>query len=70
MSENEDLAMQTLLAVRSEIAPDIDEKLLLDCYAIQKRHQFSDDRTQSSTAMERLIDEEVAAAAAREAASS
>lgn len=70
MSEKEDLALQTLLAVRAEIAPDLDEDLLNHCYAIQKRHQFNSDRTQSSVAMERLIDDEVAAVAAREAPSS
>lgn len=70
MSEKEDLALQTLLAIRGEIAPDIDEDLLKNCYAIQKRHQFNSDRTQSSVAMERLIDEDVAAAAVQEAQSS
>lgn len=70
MSDKEDLALQTLLAVRAEIAPDVDEDLLKHCYAIQKRHQFNSDRTQSSVAMERLIDDDVAAAAAPEATSS
>lgn len=70
MSDKEDLALQTLLAVRAEIAPDVDEGLLKHCYVIQKRHQFNSDRAQSSVAMERLIDDDVAAAAAREAASS
>lgn len=70
MSDQEDLALQTLLAVRAEIAPDVDEDLLKNCYAIQKRHQFNSDRTQSSVAMERLIDDDVAAVAAGEAASS
>lgn len=70
MSDQEDLALQTLLAVRAEVAPDLDEGLLKNCYVIQKRHQFNSDRTQSSVAMERLIDDDVAAAAAREAPSS
>lgn len=59
MSESDDLALQTLLAVRAELAPDIDEDLLRACYAIQRRYQFSNDRAQSSVAMERLIDEVV-----------
>ena len=67
MSEEDDLALQTLLLVRAEMAPDLDEDLLKDCYAIQRRHQFSGDRTQSSVAMERLIDQAVAGAAAQEA---
>ena len=59
MDSNEDLALQTLLSVRAEIAPDIDEQLLRQCYMIQKTHQFSEDRSQSVTAMERLIDAKV-----------
>jgi hypothetical protein len=52
----DDLALQTLLAVAEETAPTLDATLLRQCYAIQKKHQFSEDRTQSATAMERLID--------------
>ena len=59
MSESDDLALQTLLAVRAELAPDVDEALLRACYAVQRRYQFSRDRAQSSIAMERLIDEAV-----------
>lgn len=70
MNEDEDLALQTLLMVRAEAAPDLDEDLLKDCYLIQRRHQFSVDRTQSSVAMERLIDQAVAASAAEGIASS
>lgn len=63
MSESDDLALQTLLAVRTEVAPNVDEALLRACYAVQRRHQFNSDRTQSSVAMERLIDEAVDASA-------
>lgn len=57
MNEVEDLALQTLLAAREDVAPEVDESLLRACYAIQRRHQFNNDRVQSSVAMERLIDE-------------
>lgn len=57
---DDDLALQTLLAVQAEIAPDFDNQILRSCYAIQRRHQFNGDRTQSYVAMERLIDEQVA----------
>ena len=57
MNDGEDLALQTLLDVRAELAPGVDEDLLRACYAIQRRHQFNSDRTQSSVAMEKLIDE-------------
>lgn len=63
MSESDDLALQTLLAVRAEVSPGIDESLLRACYDVQRRHQFSSDRVQSSVAMERLIDEAVDASA-------
>lgn len=57
MPNDEDLALETLLAVREEVAPNLDATLLRQCYAIQWRHQFSTDRTQSAAAMERLIDQ-------------
>lgn len=53
---DDDLALETLLAVSLEIAPDLDQDLLRQCYAIQKKYQFSDDRAPSVSAMERLID--------------
>lgn len=59
MSESDDLALETLLDVRLKSAPQLDENLLRECYEIQRRHQFSDDRHQPSVAMERLIDEVV-----------
>lgn len=54
--EDDDLALQALVAARTEIAPLLDEALLRQCYAIQKKYQFSDDRSTSANAMERLID--------------
>jgi hypothetical protein len=64
MDSDDDMALQTLLAARAEVAPELDEKILRLCYAIQKKHQFSEDRAQSAAAMERLIDEAVAALSA------
>jgi hypothetical protein len=57
--EDGDLALQTLIAVRSEVSPTLNEDLLRLCYAIQKKYQFSEDRAISASAMERLIDEKV-----------
>ena len=57
MENSDDLALETLLAIRAEIAPDLDEELLRRCYEIQKKHQFSRDRLPSSQAMDRLIEE-------------
>lgn len=33
-----DLVLDTLLAVQREIAPDLDEELVRQCYEIQKKH--------------------------------
>lgn len=60
MSDDDgDLALQTLLAARLEVVPNLDEELLRQCYAIQQKYQFSDDRALSASAMERLIDAKV-----------
>lgn len=56
---SDDLALETLLAVRAEIAPDLDEQLLRSCYALQKKHQFDRERSQSAQAMDRLIEDRV-----------
>lgn len=54
-----DLVLETLLASRNEVAPDLDVELLRQCYEIQKRHQFDRDRATPTQAMERLIDDHV-----------
>ena len=53
------MTLDTLLVVREEIGGDLDEALLKLCYQVQKRFQFSDDRTMSATEMEKLIDAHV-----------
>ena len=60
MSSNDDLALQTLLTTRLDAAPNLDEELLRLCYAIQNKYQFSEDRSLSVSAMERLIDDKFA----------
>jgi|JI8StandDraft_2_1071088.scaffolds.fasta_scaffold699396_2 hypothetical protein len=59
MENSDDLAIETLLAVSAELAPDLEIELLKRCYAIQKAHQFALDRTQSTQAMDRLIEDRV-----------
>ena len=54
---DEDMTLETLLAVRIEVSPALDEALLRQCYLIQKRFQFSEDRTISVSNMEKVIDE-------------
>ena len=60
MNSNDDLALQTLLGSRRDVAPNLDEDLLRQCYAIQNKYQFSEDRSLALSAMERLIDDRVA----------
>lgn len=66
--DEEDMALQTLLAIRSESVSELDEAVLRQCYAIQRKHQFNADRSLSSAAMERLIDEAVNKATSEAAA--
>lgn len=54
--DEDDLALDTLLNVARSVAPNLDTSLIRQCYEIQKKHQFSNDRLASVTAMERLID--------------
>jgi hypothetical protein len=57
---NDDLVLETLLSVKADIAPDVDTILLKNCYELQKKHQFDQDRGYSTQAMDRLIEDEVA----------
>jgi hypothetical protein len=57
--EADDLALQTLLAVRAKNAPAISELLVRRCYQVQRKHQFSTDRAQVVSALDKLIDAEV-----------
>lgn len=67
MPTTDDLPLETLLSVQTDIAPDVDRQLLRSCYELQKKHQFDHDRGPSTQAMERLIEEEVARMVARDA---
>jgi hypothetical protein len=58
--ENDDLALEALLAAKPTVAPDLNKDLLRSCYDLQKKHQFDHDRLPSTQAMDRLIDAEVA----------
>ena len=56
MSDNRELGLETLLAARTELGYDLDDNLLEACFEIQKKYQFNHDRTQSSRAMDKLIE--------------
>lgn len=59
MPNDSDLGLETLLAVRAQLGANIDDNLLKQCFAIQRKYQFSPDRVQSSLAMDKLVDAHV-----------
>ena len=59
MSDDHELGLETLLAVRTELGVDLNDGLLEACFAIQKKYQFNHDRTLSTQAMDRLIEDGV-----------
>ena len=54
-----DLALETLLAVRDEVAPNLNADLLRACYLVANRFQFDREPEQSVQAINRLIDDRV-----------
>ena len=59
MPDDNELGRKTLLEVKTEIGVDLDDDLLKACFEIQKKYQFSHDRTLSTQAMDRLIEDRV-----------
>lgn len=59
MSDDYELGLETLLAVRAELGVDLDDDFLKSCFEIQKKYQFNHDRTLSTQAMDRLIEDRV-----------
>lgn len=59
MPNDYELGLQTLLLVRTELGIDLEEDLLKACFDIQKKYQFNHDRTLSTQAMDRLIEQYV-----------
>jgi len=59
MSDDNELGLETLLAVKAELGVDLDDDLLKACFEIQKKYQFNHDRTLSTQAMDRLIEDRV-----------
>lgn len=56
MSDDKELGLETLLAVNVELGIDLEDELLSACFKIQKKYQFSHDRTLSTSAMDKLIE--------------
>jgi len=59
MGENMELGLETLLAVRRELEVSIEDELLIECFKIQKKYQFSRNRDTSMSAMNKVIDKYV-----------
>lgn len=59
MSDDSELGLETLLAVEAELGVDLDADFLEACFEIQKKYQFNHDRTLSTQAMDRLIEDRV-----------
>lgn len=59
MSDDRELALETLLGVRTALGVGLDDRFLEACFEIQKKYQFSHDRTLSTQAMDRLIEARV-----------
>ncbi|WP_366555914.1 DNA modification system-associated small protein [Aquibaculum sediminis] len=59
MSDDNELGLETLLSVKVELGVDLDDELLEACFEIQKTYQFNHDRTLSTQAMDRLIEDRV-----------
>lgn len=52
----EDMAWKALEETAKEVSPGLPIELLKKAYAIQKRHQFSKDRSESVHLMDKLIE--------------
>ena len=59
MPDDNRLGLETLLEVKAALGVDLDDALLKACFDIQEKYQFSHDRTLSTQAMDRLIEDRV-----------
>jgi len=64
-----DHALEVLLAVRAQVAPELPEELLRQCYAIQKQFQFDRDEqlpiVRTRRLVENFVEREAAASGGR-----
>lgn len=59
MSDERELGLEMLLAVKSELDVDLDDELIRTCFEIQKKYQYSHNRALSTQAMDRLLEDRV-----------
>lgn len=55
--EDNDMALNTLLAVGREVAPDLPEHLLRRVFTLQRLHQFDADPDASVLELQRAVEE-------------
>lgn len=54
-----DIALEVLIALGAEVAPNLPEEIIRACYFVQKNNQFTSDLSIPVSEMEKLIDAEV-----------
>lgn len=64
MSENsENMALDALLAARSDIVPELNMEIIRQAYAIERTHQFDEARETPLKSLQKLVEDLVAAGA-------
>ena len=56
---SDDMAWAALRTTALEVAPDLGEEFLRKVYEIQRRHQFSRDRSESLMLLDNLVEAEL-----------
>lgn len=59
MEERDDMVWKALVEMAKDVVPEIPVEFLREIYEIQKKHQFSQDSSESVQLMEQLIDAQV-----------
>lgn len=54
-----DIALEILLSLKAEVAPDLSDGIVQQCFFVQKNNQFTSDRSIPMSEMEKVIDAEV-----------
>jgi hypothetical protein len=57
--ERDDMVWKAFKETAKDVAPELSVEFLRKVYEIQKKHQFSEDNSESLQLMERLIEEQV-----------
>jgi hypothetical protein len=58
-TRSDDMSWAALVATAREMAPNLSEDFLYKVYEIQRRHQFSRDRSESLMLLDKLVESEL-----------